>query len=231
MLLCPECGAAARPDEVACSYCRAQLQTVACPSCMGMIFVGTKYCAHCGARVFATTATDATNAGGRRCPRCASTATLTATAIGSAFLEECGACGGVWVDARSFAELCASKEEQAAYVGAGSPLAAPHATAPSDAAVRYVKCPDCGGVMNRVNFARWSGVIVDVCKRHGTWFDRDELHQIVAFIRDGGLDATRDKERQQLDLEKRRLHDREVRGHGDESDFAGGFVDWLMKDV
>lgn len=229
MLLCPQCGAAARPDEVACAYCRAVLQTVACPSCLGMIFAGAKHCAHCGARVFATSASDA-DASGRRCPRCASAATLTPTAIGSAFLEECGACGGVWVDARSFAELCASKEDQAAYVGAGSPLAAPHVP-PSDAAVRYVKCPDCGGVMNRVNFARWSGVIVDVCKKHGTWFDRDELRQIIEFIRGGGLDATRDKERRELEIEKRRLHDRELHGGGGgELGFTDDFLGWLSKE-
>lgn len=198
-----------------------------------MIFVGSKHCAHCGARVFATEATgDATadaTVGGRRCPRCAA-ATLTATAIGSAFLEECGGCGGVWVDARSFAELCASKEEQAAYVGAGSPLHAPQAGPPSDATVRYVKCPDCGAVMNRINFARWSGVIVDVCKRHGTWFDRDELRQIVEFIRGGGLDATRDKERRELEIEKRRLHEREVHGGGGEGAFADDFLGWLSRE-
>ena len=42
--------------------------------------------------------------------------------------------------------------------------------------------------MNRVNFARCSGVIVDVCRGHGTWFDRDELSGIVQFIRGGGLE-------------------------------------------
>ena len=33
--------------------------------------------------------------------------------------------------------------------------------------------------MNRVQFANCSHVIVDVCKPHGTWFDRDELRRIV----------------------------------------------------
>ena len=45
--------------------------------------------------------------------------------------------------------------------------------------------------MNRVNFARCSGVIVDICKQHGTWFDRDELSRIVEFIHGGGLNASR----------------------------------------
>jgi hypothetical protein len=59
--------------------------------------------------------------------------------------------------------------------------------------------------MNRVNFARYSGVIMDVCKEHGTFFDRDELRRIVTFIRGGGLDRARDRERERLVEEQQRL--------------------------
>ena len=212
--MCPNCGAVARADDVQCGYCKAQLQTVACPSCLGMIFRGAKHCSHCGAQTFADDGADATRDGAaadgaHECPRCR--AALTVTAIGSAMLEECGACGGVWVDAQSFQQICQSREQQAAYVGAGSPVAPPPSlgTAAEHDSVRYVKCPLCGQLMNRMNFARHSGVIVDVCKRHGTWFDRDELRRIVEFIRAGGLDAAREKEREQLEIDKQRLKERE----------------------
>jgi Zn-finger nucleic acid-binding protein len=211
MLMCPNCGAAAAPDAVRCGYCDVQLQTVACPSCLGMIFRGAEHCSHCGARTFAGPATDdppAQTEGAHACPRCRGA--LTVSAIGSAILEGCGACGGVWVDAQSFQQICQSREQQAAYVGAGSPLAAPSLGAAAEHdSVQYVKCPMCGQLMNRMNFARHSGVIVDVCKRHGTWFDRDELRRIVEFIRAGGLDAAREKERQDLEIEKQRLKERE----------------------
>jgi Zn-finger nucleic acid-binding protein len=59
--------------------------------------------------------------------------------------------------------------------------------------------------MNRVNFARCSGVIVDVCKGHGTWFDRDELSGIVQFIRGGGLDMARQKEKREIEFERQQL--------------------------
>ena len=59
--------------------------------------------------------------------------------------------------------------------------------------------------MNRINFARCSGVIVDICKGHGTWFDRDELSRIVEFIHGGGLDASRTREKLQLDEARREL--------------------------
>jgi hypothetical protein len=45
--------------------------------------------------------------------------------------------------------------------------------------------------MNRVNFARISGVILDVCKPHGVWFERDELLQVVRFVRSDGLKRSR----------------------------------------
>ena len=51
-----------------------------------------------------------------------------------------------------------------------------------------------------------SGVVLDSCAQHGTWFDADELRRVVEFVRDGGLDRARAHERQQLE-EQRRLLD------------------------
>ena len=59
--------------------------------------------------------------------------------------------------------------------------------------------------MNRVNFADCSGVIIDVCHDHGTWFDRDELRRVIEFIRAGGMDLARDKKRAVLVAEQQRL--------------------------
>jgi Zn-finger nucleic acid-binding protein len=52
--------------------------------------------------------------------------------------------------------------------------------------VRYRKCPECDGFMNRRNYQKSSGVIIDVCRAHGTWLDADELEQIAGFILSGG---------------------------------------------
>jgi Zn-finger nucleic acid-binding protein len=48
-------------------------------------------------------------------------------------------------------------------------------------------------------------VIVDVCREHGTWFDRDELRRIVEFIRDGGFDKARAREMEDLEAKRRQL--------------------------
>ena len=60
--------------------------------------------------------------------------------------------------------------------------------------------------MNRINFARCSGVIVDVCKGHGTWFDHDELREILEFIRGGGLELSRQKEKHEIEFEREQLN-------------------------
>ena len=44
--------------------------------------------------------------------------------------------------------------------------------------------------MNRRNFGRTSGVIVDCCGAHGTWFDADELERVGKFVAAGGLAST-----------------------------------------
>src|SRR5258708_14828291 len=54
---CPACGAAASSDSTRCEYCRAALATVACPACFGMMFVGAKFCSHCGASAARTEGT------------------------------------------------------------------------------------------------------------------------------------------------------------------------------
>jgi Zn-finger nucleic acid-binding protein len=48
--------------------------------------------------------------------------------------------------------------------------------------VTYLPCPACEQLMNRINFAKRSGVIVDYCKEHGTWFDGGELKRAIAYI-------------------------------------------------
>ena len=59
--------------------------------------------------------------------------------------------------------------------------------------------------MNRIQFANCSRVIVDVCKKHGTWFDRDELRRIVEFIRTGGLLTAREREIAELEAKRKKL--------------------------
>lgn len=205
-LNCPMCGAAVSTDSHQCLFCEARLATVSCPKCFGMMFTGSKHCPHCGAK--AARAEDTSSAEKRDCPRCR--IDLASVKVGATTLRECAKCAGLWVDVASFEQLVADREQQSAVLGAATPLP-PQATGiDKNKRVQYVPCPECAALMNRVNFARCSGVVVDVCKGHGTWFDRDELRGIVEFIQGGGLEASRAKEKQQLADEWQRLRQEQL---------------------
>ena len=128
--------------------------------------------------------------------------------IGAIAVLECERCQGLWLDVTSFEKICADREQQSAVLGLASP--APTNAARETSKVKYVGCPVCSQLMNRINFARCSGVIVDVCKGHGTWFDRDELSRIVEFVRLGGLEASREREKAEIKEEGRRLQEQQA---------------------
>lgn len=124
--------------------------------------------------------------------------------VGSTDLLECGGCDGTWVEAATFERLCADRESRAAVLHTSPPDG--NTVAARTERVRYRRCPRCGKMMNRINFGRLSGTVVDVCRGHGTFLDRGELHRIVQFIQNGGLDRSREAQRQEL-VEQQRLLD------------------------
>jgi Zn-finger nucleic acid-binding protein len=197
LLKCPNCGAPTASDAAQCQYCHSRLATVACPSCFGMMFVGAKFCSHCGA---SASRTEAAAGVSRLCPRCK--VEMKAIVVGGNNLLECQQCDGIWVDVPTLQQICREREKQAAVLG--MPAASPE-TKKLEKNVRYLPCPVCHQLMNRVNFAHCSNVILDVCKAHGTWFDRDELRRTVEFIRSGGLEKARNRQLAEIEDERRRL--------------------------
>ena len=206
-LNCPNCGAAISSDSPRCQYCESKLATVACPSCFAMMFIGSKHCPHCGAAAAQVTAAELSVL---KCPRCR--VDMASITLGSVAMRECEHCAGLWVEVAAFEKICADREEQSAVLG----IAAPAHQAPSAdmARVSYAPCPQCHQLMNRINFAHCSGVIVDVCRGHGTWFDRDELSGIVQFIRSGGMDVARKKEKIEIEFERQQLRTEQIAAAG-----------------
>lgn len=221
-LNCPMCGAPASSDATRCEHCGARLATVACPSCFGMIFQGAKFCSHCGAKVERTVETTDQR---ELCPRCH--VSMNAVLVGKAHLRVCPNCQGIWVNTDLLEQICADREEQGAVLGMAAPAATPD-SANVEKEIRYVPCPVCSKLMNRVNFAHCSHVIVDVCREHGTWFDKDELRRIVEFIRGGGLEQAREREINELDEQRRKLHAAQSGNAMDVPGYSGswGSTDW-----
>jgi len=209
-LNCPMCGAAAATDATRCEHCNARLATVACPSCFGMMFIGQQFCPHCGGKADRQDSSE--QAQPEPCPRCH--ADMEAVVIGGSKVRECPKCEGIWTDAETLRQICADQEKQAAVLGLPTPLPTNEGVE-IERQIRYLPCPVCGDMMNRINFANFSGVIIDVCRQHGTWFDRDELRRIVEFIRAGGLDQARAREKQNLEADRRLAEaDRFLSRHG-----------------
>ena len=201
---CPNCGAATGPDSVSCGYCGSSLATRVCAVCYGAVSVGMTHCPWCGAGACEREGAHVE----LKCPRC--TQRLSQVSLSHHTILECLRCGGLWVDKNTFQEICSRQEEQEAVLafqdGADNSAVA-QARAPARI---YIPCPECGNLMNRRNFGGCSHVVIDWCREHGAWFDRSELHQIVMFIKNGGLRKAREKEKRQLEDEKSRIRQQQL---------------------
>ena len=173
---------------------------------MALLFQGAVFCPSCGA---ARSRTEEAQPHATKCSACRGE--MHWIRIGEVDLLECAACDGTWIEAAAFDRMCTERERQAAVARSAIELkdctgAPPAAAVP----VRYRPCPQCGKMMNRQNFGRLSGTIVDVCSGHGTFLDRGELHQVVKFILEGGFSRMREAELERLKEETRRLRELEM---------------------
>jgi Zn-finger nucleic acid-binding protein len=213
-LSCPSCGAVVGTGVSRCEHCNAELLVRACPRCFARIFHGHTHCPHCGVVVGVPAhANPDGSTMARACPRCAGTPALVARVIGDVLLDECPTCRGVWLDAAAVDRVVRDRQESslsplrqmtppAPDLQSGAPPAATATAAPPGRL--YIACPDCGQIMNRVNFARHSGVILDVCRGHGTWFDATELPRVVDFVMKGGVEESQRREVDELREQARR---------------------------
>jgi Zn-finger nucleic acid-binding protein len=162
---------------------------------MGMMFRGTKFCPHCGAAADSAIPGSGTD---DACPRCA--VPLVNVEVGPFVIEQCPACGGVWMPVPAFDRICSDAETRSAAASLALPPAREDGWG-----VAYLTCPKCGKQMGRLNYARRSGIITDICRQHGIWLDRDELQHIIDFIHAGGLQRSRTLEKERLDASRRAL--------------------------
>jgi len=195
VLRCPSCGAPCSPDARACPHCDVELASVRCAHCFALHFVGSRFCARCGRELAPEPLLDVRDA---PCPRCSRP--LRAATGGAdessrdGTIYECTGCGGLFVDKSSLERIVARANDDARRSGRAAHEFPPPSVARPVEPVHYVKCPACKGVMNRVNFGRRSGVVVDVCRQHGTWFDAGELTAAIEFVQSGGYEDSKQRE-------------------------------------
>jgi Zn-finger nucleic acid-binding protein len=208
MLSCPQCGGSVAATNHLCEFCGVELMVKACPRCFAKLFAGSRHCSQCGASTVVPASADLDGkAEKRRCPRCPSSH-LVARLIGDVLLDECPDCLGLFVDLAALERILSERRQARADAVLGA-LRGLDAIAPGTASTQphellYIKCPDCQNIMNRRNFARGAHVVVDVCRDHGTWFDANELPQVIRFAMQGGLERADKLELEQKHDELRR---------------------------
>lgn len=182
---CPNCGGDVAEGARTCRYCKAELATVRCHHCYATSRVGAVHCSGCGREL----GLEPVGAGDERsCPAC--TRRLVAFSGTGGVLLDCSGCGGQFVEHALLTALLEVRE----ITGSALPRRVRRERLALDP-VRYLPCPACSSLMNRKNFGGESGVVVDVCSRHGTWFDDGELPRVLSFVESGGLALARANER------------------------------------
>ena len=164
-----------------CIYCGKDINTalMICPFCGGHIKDQTEDIPPC-------------------CPRCKKP--LATHTQNNEKYELCPDCGGLWLDRGEFHRTTRESD-----VYKDESLNDEYVRKPAQDTVTNVQCVRCGKIMNRKNFAKISGVIIDECGNHGVWLDAGELDKIRHFIADGGLERVQDREIEKNRVEIERL--------------------------
>jgi Zn-finger nucleic acid-binding protein len=194
---CPFCSNPIDALVRICPHCDVRLDNVRCARCFSLQAPGVFACARCGEAMELEPLLDATDA---PCPRCRSPLEV-ANAAADARTHECPRCGGIFVSRDALADILCRAE-----IGGTLPEVPSRVGSNVLGDVRYLPCPLCHASMNRVNFGKISGVIVDVCSKHGTWFDAGELTRVVSFAASGGLERSRAREREEKHVASVQAH-------------------------
>jgi Zn-finger nucleic acid-binding protein len=178
-----------------CDFCASPLLTLRCAHCFAMNASDSLHCGGCGWELGLEPLRVKSDFS---CPACQEP--VVGFGGGAGRLSECTTCAGQFVEHALLRELLERREVLrgvASNLPRANPLAAP---------VRYLPCPACRSVMNRKNFGDSSGIVVDVCTRHGVWFEAGELPRVLAFVQAGGLERARlrrESEEKRVERERR----------------------------
>lgn len=183
---CKNCGGAIEPGHQACTYCGAELspldlaKSTLCPQCFTRLEDDAKHCKSCGVTIEPQALIPIPE--GAYCPRCKWDLRIRSLARTS--VVECTKCEGIWVRPETFETICNTAQNRPE-ISLTEKLVPVSAASP-ERRVAYIPCLICGELMLRKMFRykeQPSYTIIDYCREHGVWLDRDELEQIVAFIR------------------------------------------------
>lgn len=163
-----------------------------CTSCSAPLPANTQYCSYCGVRndidllgKHDYQVVDSTSE--RVCPECAqSLQTISLDAAGSLHIERCANCYGLFFDPGEIETLLDSAVAPVVTVNLELLSNINQDRYPKNATVKYLKCPVCQVLMNRVIYGYRSGVIIDQCRSHGIWLDGGQISHLLEWKKAGG---------------------------------------------
>lgn len=195
VIRCSSCGGSRGKDqEPFCRYCGSSftlherdLNTI-CPHCFTRISSKAKFCHSCATPI--NKDSDETFSTKLDCPSCDGKTLHSRKIQNNNFsVKECDSCAGIWLSADVFRhlEIQTQKETASGIQNKPKEYKAYCRSETINPVKFYKKCPNCSSVMHRKNYAKSSGIVIDVCAKHGLWFDIHELDEILSFIRSGLL--------------------------------------------
>lgn len=183
MANCINCGAPLSKNSGMCPYCRSMNDV----DLMGKV-------------QWADDASDKN----RICPRCnCKLGTLDLSENGTLLIERCEKCYGLFFDKGELEEYLDNKVDKAVETDHRTLDRLINENYHKDYPVGYIKCPVCSNLMNRENYGRKSGVVVNHCRDHGLWLDCGMLNHIIGWAKAGGRELEREHREMKLAEEKR----------------------------
>lgn len=123
----------------------------------------------------------------RICPHCDKPLqTVKLELKGAFYIERCKTCFGLFFDPGEIETLLESSVSNVFDINLKLIKSINRDRYKKNQQVKYVPCPVCRILMNRVNFGQRSGVIIDQCRKHGIWVDSGEITHLMEWKKAGG---------------------------------------------
>lgn len=160
-----------------------------CTSCSAPLLANSNICRYCGIRndidLHAQNYTSL-NQSERICPECDTAMHTIELAMPTPLhVERCKRCFGIFFDPGEI-QILLENSVSGVFDINKSLMRTINKERFQNKSVKYVKCPDCRVLMNRVNFGHRSGVVIDQCKKHGIWLESGEIIHLLEWKKAGG---------------------------------------------